>query len=92
MPLQYRKMDLSMFEQLLEPGCTESPACQGGEMNIAAIETLPHGSDAAIRIYSCDLVLLASLLFIVFAIVLTAIRLRLFSSTRISTGRLGSRV
>ena len=37
-----------MFERLLEPGCTESPACQcGGEMNIAAIEKLPQfsGSD-----------------------------------------------
>jgi hypothetical protein len=44
-----------MFERLLEPGCTESPACQcGGEMNVAAIETLPQGSDAAIRIYRCD--------------------------------------
>ena len=39
-----------MFERLLEPGCTESPACQcGGEMNIAAIETLPQGSDAAVQ-------------------------------------------
>jgi hypothetical protein len=44
-----------MFERLLEPGCTESPACQcGGEMNIAAIETLPQGSDAAVRIYRFD--------------------------------------
>ena len=44
-----------MFERLLEPGCTESPACQcGGEMNIAAIEKLPQGSDAAVRIYRCD--------------------------------------
>jgi hypothetical protein len=44
-----------MFERLLEPGCTESPACQcGGEMNVEAIETLPHGSDAAIRVYRCD--------------------------------------
>ena len=44
-----------MFERLLEPGCRESPACQcGGEMNIAAIETLPQGSDAAVRIYRCD--------------------------------------
>jgi hypothetical protein len=44
-----------MFERLLEPGCTESPACQcGGEMQIAAIETLPQGSDAAVRIYRCD--------------------------------------
>jgi hypothetical protein len=52
--MRYRK-DLTMFERLLEPGCTECPACQcGGKMNIAAIETLPHGSDAAIRIYRCD--------------------------------------
>ena len=36
-----------MFERLLEPGCTESPACQcGGEMNIAAIETLPRSIPA----------------------------------------------
>jgi hypothetical protein len=49
------KRNLNMFERLLEPGCTESPACQcGGEMNIAAIETLPRGSDAAIRVYRCD--------------------------------------
>jgi hypothetical protein len=44
-----------MFERLLEPGCTESPACQCGcEMQIAAIETLPQGSEAAVRIYRCD--------------------------------------
>jgi hypothetical protein len=44
-----------MFERLLEPGCTESPACYcGGEMHIAAIEMLPQGSDAAVRIYHCD--------------------------------------
>jgi hypothetical protein len=44
-----------MFERLLEPGCTESPACLcGGEMGIAAIEMLPKGSDAAIRIYHCE--------------------------------------
>ena len=44
-----------MFERLLEPGCTESPECQcGGEMHIAAIETLPEGSDAAVRVYRCD--------------------------------------
>jgi hypothetical protein len=37
------KRDMNMFERLLEPGCTESPACQcGGEMNIASIETLPR--------------------------------------------------
>jgi hypothetical protein len=41
-----------MFERLLEPGCTESPACQcGSEMHVAAIEILPEGSDAAVRVY-----------------------------------------
>ena len=40
-----------MFERLLEPGCTESPACQcGADMEIASIEVLPEGSDAAIRV------------------------------------------
>ena len=44
-----------MFERLLEPGCTESPACQcGGEMHITTIEILPEGSDAAVRVYQCD--------------------------------------
>ena len=40
-----------MFERLLEPGCTERPSLRlrGGEMEIAATETLPDGSDAAIR-------------------------------------------
>jgi hypothetical protein len=43
-----------MFERLLEPGCTESPSCHcGEEMQIAAIETLPEGSDAAVRVYRC---------------------------------------
>jgi hypothetical protein len=43
-----------MFERLLEPGCTESPACQcGGTMDVASIEVLPEGSDAAIRVYRC---------------------------------------
>jgi hypothetical protein len=43
-----------MFERLLEPGCTESPACQcGADMEIASIEVLPEGSDAAIRVYRC---------------------------------------
>jgi hypothetical protein len=45
----------TMFERLLEPGCTESPDCQcGGEMQIEAIEKLPQGSDAAVRVYRCD--------------------------------------
>jgi hypothetical protein len=44
-----------MFERLLEPGCTESPACQCGEdMDIASIEVLPEGSDAAVRVYRCS--------------------------------------
>jgi hypothetical protein len=31
------------------------PACQcGGELQIAVIETLPEGSDAAIRVYRCN--------------------------------------
>jgi hypothetical protein len=43
-----------MFERLLEPGCTESPACQcGTAMAIASIEVLPEGSDAAVRVYRC---------------------------------------
>jgi hypothetical protein len=44
-----------MFERLLEPGCTESPTCQcGSEMHVAAMEILPEGSDAAVRVYQCD--------------------------------------
>jgi hypothetical protein len=44
-----------MFERLLEPGCTESPACQCGDaMEIASMEVLPEGSDAAVRVYRCN--------------------------------------
>jgi len=44
-----------MFERLLEPGCTESPAYHCGEsMEIASIEMLPEGSDAAIQVYRCS--------------------------------------
>jgi hypothetical protein len=44
-----------MFERLLEPGCTETPACHcGAEMEIATIETLPEGIDAAVRVYRCS--------------------------------------
>ena len=33
-----------MFERLLEPGCTESPACQCGEpMDIVSIEVASRG-------------------------------------------------
>jgi hypothetical protein len=50
-----RQQGVRMFERLLEPGCTESPACQCGEpMDIASIEVLPEGSDAAVRVYRCS--------------------------------------
>ena len=45
---------MSAFERLMVPGCTELPACRcGQEMDIASIERLPEGSDAAVRIYRC---------------------------------------
>jgi DNA-directed RNA polymerase subunit RPC12/RpoP len=45
---------MSVFERLLVPGCTELPACRcGQEMDIASIERLPEGSDAAVRVYRC---------------------------------------
>lgn len=41
--------------RLLVPGCTESPTCQcGEEMDVATIEMLPEGSDAAVRVYRCN--------------------------------------
>ena len=46
---------MSQFERLLVPGCTESPTCQcGEEMDVATIEMLPEGSDAAVRGYRCS--------------------------------------
>ena len=45
---------MSGFERLLVPGCAELPACScGKEMDIASIERLPEGSDAAVRVYRC---------------------------------------
>ncbi len=45
---------MSAFERLLEPGCTEVPACRcGAEMEIASIERLPEGCDADVRVYRC---------------------------------------
>ena len=45
---------MSMFERLLVPGSTERPTCRCGEvMEVASIERLPEGSDAAIRVYRC---------------------------------------
>lgn len=46
--------DISRFERLLEPGCTERAACRcGNEMEVARIERLPEGSDADVRVYRC---------------------------------------
>ena len=54
MCLPRRQQGAITFERLLEPGCTESPACQCGEpMDIVSIEVLPEGSDAAVRVYRC---------------------------------------
>ena len=45
---------MSLFERLLEPGCTERAACRCGmEMEVASIERLPAGSDADVRVYRC---------------------------------------
>jgi hypothetical protein len=45
---------MSMFERLLVPGSTERPTCRCGEvMEVASIERLSEGSDAAIRVYRC---------------------------------------
>jgi hypothetical protein len=42
------------FERLLVPGSTERPTCRCGDvMEVASIERLPEGSDAAIRDYQC---------------------------------------
>ena len=36
------------------PGSTERPACRCGEViEVASIERLPEGSDAAVRVYQC---------------------------------------
>ena len=43
---------MSGFERLLEPGCTERPACRcGQEMEVARIELLPEGK--ATRMFAC---------------------------------------
>jgi hypothetical protein len=45
---------MSVFERLLEPGCTEGAVCRcGAEMEVASIERLPEGSDADVRVYHC---------------------------------------
>lgn len=46
---------MSLFERLLVPSSTEKPTCRCGEvMEIASIEWLPEGSDAAVRVYRCS--------------------------------------
>jgi hypothetical protein len=46
---------MSVFERLLESGCTEGPVCRcGEEMKIARVERLPEGSDAGVRVYHCS--------------------------------------
>ena len=46
---------MSAFERLLVPGSTEFSACScGNEMDIANVERLPEGSDAAVRIDRCS--------------------------------------
>ena len=45
---------MSGFERLLEPGCTERPACRcGKEMEVARIKLLPEATDADVRVYHC---------------------------------------
>jgi hypothetical protein len=45
---------MSGFERLLEPGCTERPACRCGQnIEVVRIERLPVGSDADVRVYLC---------------------------------------
>jgi hypothetical protein len=45
---------MSLFERLLEPGCTELPPCPcGEEMQIVGLYRPPERSDARIRVYSC---------------------------------------
>jgi hypothetical protein len=42
------------FERLLEPDCTELPACRcGKEMHIARTYSLPESNKTHIRVYGC---------------------------------------
>jgi hypothetical protein len=42
------------FERLLVPPFTKLPACRcGHEMSLAAIDPLPHTTDAHVRMYRC---------------------------------------
>jgi hypothetical protein len=42
---------MSAFERFLVPGSTEKPTCRCGDvMEVASIDRLPEGSDAAIRV------------------------------------------
>jgi hypothetical protein len=46
---------VSIYERLLEPGCTELPDCRCGKlMDIAGFEATPDRADSHIRIYRCE--------------------------------------
>ena len=46
---------MSLFERLLEPGCTEMPACRcGQEMKLVRVEPISIRDDAKIQIYHCS--------------------------------------
>ena len=50
-----RRMVSECSNVCLSPAVPKAPLCQCGEaMEIAAIETLPEGSDAAVRFYRCN--------------------------------------
>ena len=46
---------LSLFERLLEPGCSEMPDCRcGREMKLTSIEQISNQDDTNIKIYHCS--------------------------------------
>ncbi len=46
---------LSLFERLLEPGCSEMPDCRcGREMKLTSIEQISDQDDTNIKIYHCS--------------------------------------
>jgi len=51
----FRPSEVAMdFERLLDPGCTELPACRcGKEMHVARTHSLAGKSDTHIRVYDC---------------------------------------
>ena len=46
---------MSIFERLLERGCTELPACRcGQEMKLVRVDPISIRDDAKIQIYHCS--------------------------------------